>query len=97
MPRIKKTSSQPKKQIKKFIPKQKPVYPEYIELFIKEVESKTSAIVKVDQYSNTSGYEVGINLKVGKVYRCIWWVGMVTSIDYLNMFWTSDAYKSLSQ
>jgi hypothetical protein len=51
MPRIRKTSTQPKRKPKQSPVIVRPVYPEYIENFIKEVESKTHFKVKIDQYS----------------------------------------------
>jgi hypothetical protein len=52
MPRIRKTSSQPKRKPKKPVKIETPVYPEYIQnSFVQEVEIKDSlSKSKVDQY-----------------------------------------------
>lgn len=93
MGRIKKTSSQPKRKIKTVVIPKK-VYPEYIENFIKEVESKTPFKVKVDQYSDSGPYHIGVNKKQGNVYHCIWMVGYVTGPEFFGPFW--DYWKRLS-
>lgn len=95
MPRIKKTSSQPKRKPKPQVVVAKPVYPEYLEDFIKEVESKTPFKVKVDQYAEGNSYHVGVNEKNGKLYRCIWMVGFVNGPELLKEFWSSMAVKHL--
>jgi len=95
MPRPRKTSTQPKRKVKKFVDKPKPVYPEYLQNFINEVETKTSFKVKVDQCSGEKFYDVGILRKEKRVYRCIWMVGSVDKLEYLNQFWKSEAYKTL--
>jgi hypothetical protein len=97
MPRPKKTSTQPKKRIKKFVDKPKPVYPEFLQKFIEEVESKTIFKVKVDQYMEGSPYHVGVLVKKGPRYGCIWMVGYATTREELNLFWTSESYKNWSQ
>ena len=94
MPRIRKTSTQPKRKPKKPIVIEKPVYPEYIENFIKEVESKTNFKVKIDQYEKGNSYHVGVNEKYGKVYRCVWMVGFVMGPEHLSPFWSSLAMKN---
>lgn len=96
MPRIKKTSSQPKRKPKPPIKIVKPVYPEYIESFIKEVESKTPFTVKVDQYSEGASYHVGVNEKIGKVYRCVWMVGFAMGPEHLQPFWNSLPMQTLN-
>jgi len=93
MPRIRKTSTQPKKKVKKFVDKPKPVYPDYIQSFIDEVESKTTLKVKIDQTTTSTSYDVGVLRREKKVYRCIWMVGCVTGPEFLKMFWNSEAYK----
>jgi hypothetical protein len=95
MPRPRKTSTQPKRKVKKFVDKPKPVYPEYIQSFIEKVESSTPLKVKVDQYTVGSFYNVGVLKKQGKIYRCIWMVGHVDKVDYLNEFWKSESFKSI--
>jgi hypothetical protein len=93
MPRIRKTSTQPKRKVKKIAPKPRPVYPEYIENFIKEVESKTPYSVIADQYSKDSSYNVGVLKKEGRVNRCIWMVQYATGPEHLSVFWNSLAMK----
>lgn len=95
MPRIKKTSSQPKRKPKAPVVIQRPTYPEYLENFIKDVESKTPFKVKIDQYAEGNSYHVGVNQKNGKVYRCIWMVGFVNGPELLENFWNSLAVKNL--
>jgi hypothetical protein len=97
MPRSRKTSTQPKRKPKKAIIKPKPVYPDYLQNFINEVESKTTLTVHIDQYSDGNSYHVGVNQKVGNVHRCIWMVGFVDSAVYLTRFWESEAFKSYSK
>lgn len=92
MPRPRKTSTQPKKRTKKFVDKPKPVYPDFIQKFIDDVESKTNFKVKVDQYMEGSAYHVGVLVKKGPRHCCIWMVGFATSSEQLNFFWTSEAY-----
>ena len=92
MPRPKKTSSQPKKRIKKFVDKPKPVYPEFLQKFIKDIETKTPFKVKIDQYMEGSSYHVGVLAKIGRTYRCIWMVGFANTLEQLNFFWNSEAY-----
>jgi hypothetical protein len=96
MPRIRKTSTQPKRKVKPAPPIVRPVYPEYIENFIKEVESKTPFKVKIDQYSEGASYHIGVNQKIGKVYRCVWMVGFVMNSEHLNSFWSSLPVKELN-
>jgi hypothetical protein len=97
MPRHRKTSLYPKKKIKKPVKIERPVYPEYIENFIKEVESKTSCIVKVDQYADKNTYHVGVLFKIGRTHRCIWMVSFATEPIHLAQFWTSEAFRSLQK
>lgn len=92
-----KTSTQPKRKIKKPVKIERPVYPDYIENFIKEVESKTPCIVKVDQYSENNAYHVGVLIKQGKGHRCIWMVSFAELSEHLNVFWSSMAYQSLGK
>ena len=94
MPRSRKTSTQPKKKVKKFVDKPKPVYPDFIQKFIDDVESKTPFKVRIDQYNSDGLHDVSVLQKRGKVYHCIWAVGMVNKQEYLNMFWVSDLYKN---
>ena len=96
MPRIRKTSTQPKRKAKPAPPIIRPVYPEYVENFIKEVESKTPFKVKVDQYSEGASYHIGVNQKIGKVYRCVWMVGFATEAEHLKPFWSSLPMKDLN-
>ena len=96
MPRSRKTSSQPKRKPKKPIKIVKPVYPEFIQNFIQEVESKTSFKVKVDQYEEYSAYHLGVNEIIGKVQRCIWMVDFATSAEHLQPFWSSSAMKNVT-
>ena len=93
MPRQRKTSTQQKRKIKKTVNKPKPVYPEYLQNFINEVETKTPFTVKVYTDEDSNFYDIGILKKEGKVYRCIWMVGSVDKPDYLNVFWNSQSYK----
>ena len=97
MPRIRKTSTQPKRKPKKPVKIEKPVYPEYIENFIKEIETKTPFTVKVDQYTGSSTYHIGVNTRVGNVARCLWMVGFVDKPEYLATFWESSTYRSLTK
>ena len=89
MPRIRKTSTQPKRKSKPAPKIIRPTYPEYIESFIKEVESKTHFTVKVDQYSEGASYHIGVNEKIGRVQRCVWMVGFATGPEHLAQFWSS--------
>lgn len=94
MPRSRKTSTQPKKKIKQAKPKPRPVYPEFIENFIQSVESQTNLKVKVDQYSDSSGYHIGVLKMEKNKGRCIWMVGYASNPEELKMFWNSMAYKT---
>lgn len=96
MPRIKKTSSQPKRKPKPPFPVKKVIYPDYLQNFINEVESKTPFKVKIDQYAEGNSYHVGVNEKNGRVYRCIWMVGFVNGPEFLENFWSSLAVKNLN-
>ena len=93
MPKPKKTSSQPKKRIKKFVDKPKPVYPEFLQKFINDVQSQTQFKVKIDQYGEGAAYHVGILVKNGSRHNCIWMVNYSTNIEQLNCFWNSEAYQ----
>ena len=94
MPRIRKTSLQPKRKPVKPIKIVKPVYPEYLQNFIDRVEKETHYTIHVNQYSEDTSYHVGVNKKVGKVHHCIWAVGFVTDQIPLQQFWTSEAFKA---
>lgn len=96
MPRPRKTSTQPKRKPKKPVKIVKPEYPDYIEEFIKEVESKTPFKVKVDQYMKENSYHIGVNEVLGKVQRCIWMVGFVIEPEQLRPFWTSKALQNVT-
>ncbi len=96
MPRIRKTSTQPKRKAKPAPVIARPVYPDYIENFIKEVESKTPFKVKIDQYSEGASYHIGINQKIGKIYRCVWMVSFVTDQEHLEPFWSSLPMKEIN-
>ena len=96
MPRIRKTSTQPKRKPKVPVKIVKPVYPDYIENFIQEVESKTPFTVKVDQYSEGASYHIGVNQKQGKIHRCVWMVSFVTEPEHLTPFWSSLPMKDVS-
>lgn len=97
MPRSRKTSSHPKRKIIKPIKIKKPVYPEYIENFIKEVESKTVCKVKVDIGTEDTSYNVGVLMPVGKRHRCIWMVNFATETIHLAQFWNSEAFRSIKK
>ncbi len=97
MPRIRKTSNQPKRKSKKFEPIVEKIYPEFIENFKKELKEKTSLTIKADQYSEGSAYHVGVLKKQGATHRCIWMVGFATEPEHLVGFWTSQAYKEHNQ
>lgn len=97
MPRIRKTSTQPKRKPKQSPVIVRPVYPEYIENFIKEVESKTHFKVKIDQYSEGASYHIGVNEKIGKIYRCVWMVNFATGPEHINPFWTSLPMESYNK
>ena len=96
MPRSRKTSTQPKRKAKPAPKIIRPAYPEYIETFIRDVESKTHFTVKVDQYSEGSSYHIGVNEKIGKRNHCIWMVGYATGTEHLQPFWTSMAIQNVS-
>jgi hypothetical protein len=94
MPRIKKTSSQPKRK-PKVLPKiPEPVYPEYIKNFIEQIKQKTPFTVKVDQYSDGASYHIGVIAKISKSNRCIWMVNFATGPEHLRPFWSSMAFES---
>ena len=94
MPRIKKTSSQPKRKPRKPIIIVKPVYPDYLQNFINRIEKETVYTVKVDQYTETNSYHIGINKKIGNVHRCIWAANFVDVPEQLENFWISEAFKA---
>jgi hypothetical protein len=93
MPKPRKTSTQPKRKIKKFVEKPKPIYPEFIQSFINKVQENSKFLVKVDQYAEGNSYHVAVNIKNGTRQRTIWMVGFATSNIELNVFWDSEAYK----
>ena len=80
------------KKKSKTIFKQK--YPDYIESFIKKVETETPFIVKVDQYQDDNSYHIGVIKKSPRTRHCIWMVGYVDKPEYLSQFWTSKAFQS---
>jgi hypothetical protein len=88
MPRIKKTSSQPKRKPKKVIAIPKKVYPEYVQSFIDEILSKTPYRVVAAQYSIDSGYSIGVIKQNGKVWHCIWSATYAKTKEELDRFWT---------
>lgn len=88
MAKIRKTSKYGKRKIKPLPPVVKPVYPEYIQNFINKVESTTPYVVKVDQYTETNSYHVGVLKKLDKVHRCIWMASFVDNSDVLDRFWS---------
>lgn len=96
MPRIKKTSSQPKRKPKPPIKIVRPIYPEYIENFIREVESKTPFTVKIDKYGEKETYHIGVNKKEGKTHRCLWMASYVTEAEHLVHFWTSAVIQNMN-
>jgi len=93
MPRIRKTSIQPKRKPKKPESIVEKVYPEYIENFKKELKEKTPFSLKVDQYSESAAYHVGVLQKQKNVHRCIWMIGSATGSEHLAEFWNSQTYK----
>jgi len=97
MPRIKKTSSQPKRKTKKTIVIPEKIYPLFIEEFKKELSSKTPFFLKIDEYGGKDFYQIGIIQKIGKANRCIWMVDNAKSIEDLSMFWKSETYKNWTQ
>ena len=96
MPRIKKTASQPKRKPRTPVKIVRPVYPDFIENFIKEVETKTPFTVKVDQYSEKNMYNVGVNKKEGKSQRCVWYANYAIDSSSLTHFWTSLAMQAVN-
>lgn len=94
MPRIRKTSIQPKRKPKKAEPIVEKVYPEFIENFKKQVTEKTPFTVKIDQYADKSPWHIGVLQKQGSVFRCIWMVNFATEKDHLDLFWKSETYKN---
>lgn len=88
MAKIRKTSKYGKRKTKPLPPIVKPVYPEYIQNFINKVESTTPYVVKVDQYSGTNSYHVGVLKKLDKVHRCIWMASFVDNLEALDKFWS---------
>lgn len=96
MPRFRKTSTQPKRKLKQVPVIVRPTYPEYIENFINDVESKTNFKVKIDQYSEGASHHIGVNKKMGKVYRCIWMVNFATGPADLKPFWTSLSMQGVN-
>jgi len=94
MPRPKKTSSQPKRKIKKSAKVIEKIYPEFIENFKKEIKEKTPFTLKIDQYGGENCYHVGVLKENGPRKHCIWMVGFATGPEFLKPFWTSMAFKS---
>ena len=94
MAKIRKTSKYGKRKSKPLPPVAKPVYPEYIQNFINKVESTTPYIVKVDQYSGTNSYHIGVLKKIDKVHLCIWMASFVNEPKCLEVFWTSESFKN---
>lgn len=90
MPRHRKTSTQPKRKYNKkpvVIPSK--IYPEYVQTFITEVETKTVYKVVVSQYNENAGYHVGVCKPVGHGrYHCIWMVNYAKTKEELDKFWT---------
>lgn len=97
MPRIRKTSTQPKRKPKPLPPVVEKIYPEFIENFKKELKEKTPFILKIDQYSEGASYHIGVLQKQGNVHRCVWMVNFATKADELHMFWESETYKNWKQ
>jgi acyl-CoA thioesterase len=67
----------------------KKIYPEYVQNFIDEVESKTPYKVSVAQYNEGSGYHVGVCKAIphGR-YHCIWMVSYAKIKEELDQFWS---------
>jgi hypothetical protein len=97
MPRIRKTSTQPKRKPKKEFVIPEKIYPEYIQNFKNEVENKTPFKVMADQYSKDSAYHVGIIQKSGRTNRCIWMTSTANNIEDLKIFWSSKTYMDWKQ
>lgn len=97
MPRIKKTSSQPKRQPKKVVKIPEKIYPDFIENFRKELSAKTPFILKIDQFYDKDFYHVGVLQKQGKRHRCIWMTDGVVAAEHLEMFWKSETYKNWTE
>ena len=89
MPRPRKTSTQPKRKYnKKPVEIPKKIYPEFVQNFINEVESKTPYKVVVAQYNEGSGYHVGVCKSVPHDrYHCIWMVNYAKTKEELDRFW----------
>jgi hypothetical protein len=87
MPRIRKTSTQPKRKIKKAPKLPEVIYPDYVQNFINEVKEKTPYIVRAVQYSIDSGYQVGVLKQNGKVWHCIWIASYAKTKEELDKFW----------
>jgi hypothetical protein len=96
MPRIRKTSTQPKRKPKKVIIIPKKIYPEFVENFIKEVESKTPFKVIVDEFNEGSGYQIGVLKKIPSgIHHCIWMASYAKTPEELAKFWLVDNSKYL--
>ena len=96
MPRIRKTSTQPKRKPKKAIVIPKKIYPEFIENFRKEVESKTKFKVIVDEFNEGCGYQVGVLKQMASgVFHCVWAASYAKTSEELNRFWLVDNSKYL--
>ncbi len=96
MAKYRKTSITPKKKPKPLPIPPKPVYPEYINSFIKDVEDRTKLTVRVCQYVEGSSYSVTVLRKLKHVHRSIWTKNLVTTPEQLVIFWDSEAFKELS-
>jgi hypothetical protein len=97
MSKSRKTSTHPKRKTKKSVKAVKKEYPEFIQIFEKELLEKTPFIIKADQYTGESSYHVGVLQKQGKRHHCIWMVGFATTLQELNRFWDSTCYKEWKQ
>lgn len=97
MPRIRKTSLQPKRKLKKAVIVPEKIYPQFIEDFRKELSSKTPFFLKIDEYGGKDSYQIGILQKIGGANRCIWMVDDARCAEHLSMFWKSETYKKWTQ
>lgn len=96
MPRIRKTSLQPKRKLKKAVIVPEKIYPPFIEDFRKELSVKTPFTIKVDQFYGKDSYHIGVLQMQGKTHRCIWMVDGAVGPEHLEMFWKSETYKNWS-
>ena len=96
MPRIRKTSTQPKRKPKKAPVIPKKIYPEFVENFRQEVESKTPFKVIVTEFNEGSGYQVGVLKSMPSgVFHCIWAASYAKTPEELARFWLVDNSKYL--